>query len=464
MTLRPGLTGMFLALAVAGAGASGASSTATTASVAAERRADGDRAVSASAQRAYETARDKLLQVRTLLKDQDSQSSVGSGFIVSGDGLVITNYHVVSQVALQPQRYRLTYTRTGGVSGTLQLLAFDAVHDLALARIAPAESQAGARPGADAGNPGAPSLGSLGFRPQALALANGERIYSLGNPLDIGFAVVEGNYNGMVARSFYPQILFSGALSPGMSGGPALDGQGRVIGVNVATRLDGQQVSFLVPAQFAQDLLDRGRSAPPIVGPVYAELTRQLEAHQALLVQRLLAQSWRSDGNLRYRIPVPQEDFMRCWGSSSRAETKSVEFQSSDCQMEGALFISDQLRTGTVTVRHETYEGGKLGALRFAHAYTDRFRAKRVGGGAATTVPECKEGFSDLHGMPARTVVCLSAYRKLHGLFDLTVLVATVDATTQGVQGRMDARGIDFDNALRLVDHYLNGFGWNGSH
>src|SRR5882672_3384630 len=91
--------------------------------------------LSASAQRAYETARDKLLQVRTLLRDQDSQASVGSGFIVSSEGHVITNYHVVSQVALQPQRYRLTYTRADGATGVLQLLAIDALHDLALVRM-----------------------------------------------------------------------------------------------------------------------------------------------------------------------------------------------------------------------------------------------------------------------------------------------------------------------------------------
>jgi hypothetical protein len=295
-------------------------------------------------------------------------------------------------------------------------------------------------------------------------MANGERIFSLGNPLDIGFAVLEGNYNGLVNRSFYPQIFFAGALSPGMSGGPALDGQGRVIGVNVATRLDGQEVSFLVPAQFAEELLERGRAASPITGDSYPELTRQLLEHQAGLVERFLALPWRSAGHARYRIPVPQEDFMRCWGASSRAESKGMEFQSSECHMENALFISDQLRTGNLTVRHETFDGTKLGTLRFAQTYSNHFRMKRVGGGTSTTAPECRETFADLDGLPARTVVCLSAYRKLKGLYDLAVLVATVDAGQQGAQGRLDARGVDFDNALRLVDYYLHGYGWNGSH
>jgi len=416
-----------------------------------------EKALSPSAQRAFETARDKLVQVRTLLKDQDSQASVGSGFLVSADGLIITNYHVVSQIALQPQRYRLTYTRAGGASGALQLLAFDAVHDLALARLLPPD-------GANGPAAGPAAYATLGFRPRTQALSNGERIFSLGNPLDIGFAVLEGNYNGLVSRSFYPQIFFAGALSPGMSGGPALDGQGRVIGINVATRLDGQEVSFLVPAQFAEELLERGRGAAPITGDAYPELTRQLLEHQSNLVERFLALPWRSAGHARYRIPVPQEDFMRCWGSSSRAESKGMEFQSSECHMDSALFISDQLRTGNLTVRHETFDGAKLGTLRFSENYSNRFRMKHMGGGTSTTAPECRESFTDLDGLPARTVVCLSAYRKLKGLYDLSVLVATVDASQQGAQGRLDARGVDFDNALRLVDHYLHGYGWNGSH
>jgi len=430
--------------------------------------------LSPGAQRIFEAARDKLLQVRTLLREQDSQASVGSGFIVDADGLVITNYHVVSQFALQPQRYRLAYTRAGGSSGALQLLAFDAAHDLALVRMLPAGESSGAVQGRGEATPARP-FGVLHFRSRALPLANGERIYSLGNPLDIGFAVHEGNYSGLMQRSFYPRIFFAGALNPGTSGGPTLDREGQVIGVNSATQPAGQQVSFLVPAEFAEELLQRGRTASPITGDVYPELTRQLLAHQALLVQRFLALPWRGAGHPRYRIPVPQEDFMRCWGSSSRAESKGLQFERSDCEMEGGgILVGAFQQTGRLSVRHEAYDGSRLGALRFAQAYSNSFRNERFGAGdfrnvllgigSATTEPQCQESFVDREGLPLRAVVCLSAYRKLKGLFDLSVLVTTVDANTQGVQGRFDARGVDFDNTMRLARYYLDGYGWNGSH
>ena len=54
--------------------------------------------LSASARRIYDVGRPRLLQVRTLLRDQDSQASVGSGSLVGPDGLILTNYHVISQV------------------------------------------------------------------------------------------------------------------------------------------------------------------------------------------------------------------------------------------------------------------------------------------------------------------------------------------------------------------------------
>ena len=196
--------------------------------------------ISRDAQRAYETTRDKLVQIRTLLRNSNTQASVGSGFFVSANGLIITNFHVASQLALEPERYRGVYVPVDGKEAEVELLAFDVRNDLALLRVK---------------TPAAGATPQLSFRGADRPLARGERIYSLGNPLDIGFAVTEGTYNGLVQRSFYPRIFFGGALNPGMSGGPALDDAVQVVGINVSKRLDGDLLSFLIPAEFAQELL-----------------------------------------------------------------------------------------------------------------------------------------------------------------------------------------------------------------
>jgi hypothetical protein len=402
--------------------------------------------VSLSARKVYEQARSQLVQIRTVLKGRASQTSVGSGFFVTKDGLIVTNFHVVSEAALKPERHDLVYVTADGREAPLQILQLDVLHDLALLKAADAAGR-----GFDA----------LAFRPEAVALSQGERIYSLGNPLDVGFAVVQGTYNGLVKRSFYPQIFFGGALSGGMSGGPALDEEGHVVGINVARRVDGEQVSFLVPASFATALLARGKDAAPITGAAYGIVDEQLQKHQALLTERFVQQGWKSATHARYNVPVPPDVFMRCWGSSEPSRTGGLDFERSDCVMDTRIFVGD-FNTGTISLRHESYDGSKLGPLRFAARYSQSFRNEgfvRLSP-QHQTKPRCHEDFVDRNGLALRAVVCVRAYKKLPQLYDVSVLVATLDQNDAGVQGRFDAQGVSFANAQLLARHYLDAYGW----
>ena len=402
--------------------------------------------LSLSARKVYEQARSQLVQIRTVLKGRASQTSVGSGFFVTADGHILTNYHVVSQVALKPERHDLVYVTADGREAPVTILQIDVLHDLALLKAADADGR---------------RFDALSFRPEAQTLAQGERIYSLGNPLDVGFAVMEGNYNGLVKRSFYPQIFFGGALSGGMSGGPALDQEGRVIGVNVARRVDGEQVSFLVPAAFAAALLARGRESAPLPVPAYPTVAAQLTEHQAELTERFVRQGWKSATHPRYRVPVPADEFMRCWGSSEVSRTGGLDLERSDCVMDTQIFAGE-FNTGWIVVRHESYDGSKLGALRFAARHSASFRNEGFSRlrGELQTQPQCHEDYVDRKGLVLRAVTCLRAYKKLPQLYDVSVLVATLDQPEAGVQGRFDAQGVSFANAQRLARHYLEAYEW----
>ncbi|WP_431265409.1 S1 family peptidase [Roseateles chitinivorans] len=411
--------------------------------------------VSASARRLYDRSRAQLLQVRTLYNG--SQASVGSGFVVSAEGHVITNYHVVSQHALEPERYRLQYQTPEGDGGDIELLDFDARRDLALLRIV----RKGDTPDPK-GLIARMTATPLVFRKAEQPLAKGERIYSMGNPHDVAFAVVEGTYNGLVERSFDPLIYYSGSINPGMSGGPVIDEDGEIVGINVSTMIFAQQMSFLVPGEHAAALLARSRNAAPMKGAAWPKLRQQLMAYQDELSRNFVAQPWRTLTHPRYRFPIPQEEYMRCWGSGSSAEEQGLQMQRTQCRMEHALFINESLQTGYFGVTEEVYDGSKLGAVRFSAIYSASFRNERLGGpDRDRTAPYCKEDFvQQKDGPPLRAVACLRAYRKLEGLFDLTVLVTNVDASTEGALGRFDARGVSFANATKLTRHYLQGFAW----
>ena len=161
-----------------------------------------------------------------------SKSAIGSGFYVHPRYL-LTNYHVVSELVFRPEQYSLEIVHDDGRTEPVELANIDVVHDLALLRAA--------RPAGDA------------LQLSGDVLSKGSRVYAFGNPYDLGASIIEGTYNGLLEDSLYEKIHFSGALNPGMSGGPAIARDGRVVGVNVSTA--GNEVSFLVPAKFAIELL-----------------------------------------------------------------------------------------------------------------------------------------------------------------------------------------------------------------
>ncbi|MEO7337642.1 MAG: serine protease, partial [Caldimonas sp.] len=226
-------------------------------------------------------------------------------------------------------------------------------------------------------------------------------------------------------------------------------------------RVDGEQVSFLVPASFASALLARGRDAKPLVGAAYGILGAQLMQHQAALTDRFIAQGWRSGTHSRYQVPVPPDVFMRCWGSSDPSRTGGLDVERSDCAMDTRIFAGD-FTTGAIALRHESYDGNRLGPLRFAARYSQSFRNESFVRLSAEhqTKPQCHEDFVDRNGLALRAVVCMRAYKKLPQLYDLSVLVATLDQSTSGVQGRLDAQGVSFENAQRLSRHYIEAYGW----
>ena len=398
--------------------------------------------LSDTAQRLYEQARPRLLQIRIVLKNRETQASTGSGFIVSSSGLVVTNYHVISPIALEPDKYRVEYNGPDGRNGSLVLLALDVRHDLAVLMMDKLAAD------------------QLHFDWEAAEPRQGDRLYSLGNPLDIGFAVVEGTFNGYPQRGFYPQMLFTGAINPGMSGGPVLNAAGQVVGINVAKHMGGELVSFLVPDRYARALVQTARPDRPLKLPANAEITRQLLAHQEDLVARTMNKPFRQQTHGKYKVPLLDEAYARCWGDANSPRKRGLGVERSDCVMDTSLFTG-QGNTGALGVRHEVYDGSRLGTWRFYRQYSASFGDESFEpGGTNMTAAECHEDFVDQHGLPLRVVLCARAYRKFAGLYDMSVLVASLDDPLHGVQGRLDASGVSFGNGLKLVKHYVEGFAW----
>lgn len=183
---------------------------------------------STTSQTLYASLKSQILQIKIINTDTEEKSSIGSGFIVAKDNLIATNYHVISQIATQPSHYRGQYRTTDNQLGSFELLAFDVINDLALLR-------------ADK-----PLAAPLKF---AALPKKGTAIFSLGNPHDLGFVIIDGTNNGIIPKQDPPRVLLSASINSSMSGGPTVNADGDVVAINVAVRHNSGDISFLIPAK-----------------------------------------------------------------------------------------------------------------------------------------------------------------------------------------------------------------------
>ena len=409
--------------------------------------------LSATAEGIYAAARPKLLQVRTLVEAAGRQSTIGSAFLVSGDGVAITNYHVVSQYALEPDDYRLEYATADGRHGALTLLAVDVANDLAAVRL-----DRGGEP-------------FFAFDDRALkgTVPKGERLYSMGNPLDLGFTIVEGTYNGLVERSYAERIHFSGALNPGMSGGPTVAADGSVVGINVAKNLGGELVSFLVPARFAAALIAGAKDgAPPEPTAFVAEIGRQLKARQEKLYAALGDYGFRATGFGPYQAPEPAAPWFTCWARTNADQVPKARAaaNTTNCGSDARLFIAGDLNTGQIQLSQSYLRGVDLNDFQFAAFLTRETQSAWLSPWSRKwqTPQRCREDFVADPGAQdrplLRVVWCARAYRPFEGLYDVMVLSVTQDRAEEALASRLSLQSIAYDDAVALTRRFLEAVRW----
>ncbi len=167
-----------------------------------------------------------------------AQGGVGSGIVISPDGLVLTNNHVVGSA----RQIRLSNAE-GLVTGA-RVLGVDPDTDLALVRA----DIDGKLPAATLGD--------------SKLLRRGQLVVAIGNPLGFEFTVTAGvvsalgrSIRAVSGRMIEDVIQTDAALNPGNSGGPLVSSRGEVIGVNTAVIMGAQNICFAVASNTAQFVL-----------------------------------------------------------------------------------------------------------------------------------------------------------------------------------------------------------------
>lgn len=191
----------------------------------------------------------------------------GSGFIVSADGFVVTNKHVVLD-----EDADYTVFTNDGKSYPAKVLAKDPLQDLAILKID--QEQIVDRAGAFTARPFVPVL--LG---DADTLEIGQSVIAIGNALGefrntVSVGVISGLGRTITAsggadfvETLEDVIQTDAAINKGNSGGPLLNLAGEVIGINTATVLDAQNIGFAVPINQVKRAIEQVRAVGKITYP-----------------------------------------------------------------------------------------------------------------------------------------------------------------------------------------------------
>ena len=255
------------------------------------------------------------------------QGGSGSGFVFTPDGFMLTNSHVVHGAS------EIHVTTVEGDRFPAELVGDDPDTDLAVIR----------------GRTSAPSV-PLG---SSRTLAVGQLVIAVGNPLGFQHTVTAGVVSalGRTMRSRSGRLIdgvvqTDAALNPGNSGGPLVDSQGRVIGVNTATIMGAQGICFAIGADTAEFVASRlirdGRIRRSYVGimgqgvPLHRRIVRyyDLPSDSGLLVESVVAGSPAARAGLRERDVIVKFAGRPISGVDDLHRLLTAEFSDMDTELE----------------------------------------------------------------------------------------------------------------------------------
>lgn len=201
------------------------------------------------------------------------EQDIGSGFIVSSDGLIVTNRHVVQGQA----KYKVI-TDDGKKYDVVKIYR-DPVNDIAILKVNPSAGSGQVLKPVEMGD--------------SLTLKVGQIVVAVGTPLgqfrgSATKGIISGLGRGITAGSplegyvekLDDVIQTDAAINPGNSGGPLVNSSGQVIGVNTAIVTGAENIGFAIPIRVVKETLDNfnktGQFSRPYLGVVYQIVSREL--------------------------------------------------------------------------------------------------------------------------------------------------------------------------------------------
>ncbi|VAW97090.1 Serine protease precursor MucD/AlgY associated with sigma factor RpoE [hydrothermal vent metagenome] len=383
-----------------------------------------------------------LLQIRIVDVATDSKTTIGSGFFVNNAGLIATNYHVISKHVFEPKQYRIEYVlhdnkKTKSVYQA-KLVNFDVIHDLALLQ------------------PEKKIIKTPYLKLQNASLTKGEKIFSIGNPHDLGMAIITGTYNGLVDDSINNRIHLSSAINPGMSGGPSITEKGKVIGVNVATA--GNQIGFLVPVKYLKTLIKNKEQPKDFIEHIGKQILKNQDAY----ISRILKKPFKIKKLGHYQVPDKLASYLTCWGDS---ESKDLPYKISEnsCATKNDIYLASNFTTGDIHYSRYHVSAENMSRYRFAYIMEHLYKDAAVfltGSKKYFTNYECKTEFVTNNTITFKVSFCLRGYKHFSGVYDMMLSAVSLSKETTAIQTNLILAGVSYKNAISFSKKYLEAFSW----
>jgi len=384
-----------------------------------------------------------LYQIRLIDIASGEKSSIGSGFQISSDGLIATNYHVISGYARHPEKYKIEYLDNQGNKALLTLKSVDVINDLALVKREASEEM--------------PFFSISTTRP-----TKGEELFSLGNPHDLGMIVVPGTYNGLKKESFNDRIHFTGSVNSGMSGGPVVNKATKVVGINVAT--SGNQIGFLVPHEKLSALFTRYKQSPP--ESIKQQMTEQLNNNQEKLISSLLSAEWQIKKLGDGRFPTIDVPFIRCWGESNADKKEALMMVAvANCSLDENTYISGNFFTSSVEMDFQYLQAKKLSDTKFYQLFQRRLTRVMPGNKAGkddVTEFKCQHDIvmPTKQNINNKAVFCTRAYKDFANLYDVLYLGISIDKHEQALLSHFTLAGVSQQSSQAFTKQFMESVSW----
>ena len=244
----------------------------------------------------FEAANKAVVHIQTQVTDDSSyfdavpESDTGSGFFITADGLIVTNYHVIKDASI------ITVSLYDGSVYEAQLIGSDDENDVAVIRISPAQDAV---------------ISTLKFG-DSDSLLVGQKVIAIGNPFGYDRTMVTGIISGLSrpirdesGKVLLGMIQTSAPINPGNSGGPLLSTGGQVIGINTSiysTSGTSQGMNFAVASNTAaasvNDIVNYGKVSRGWLDLVPVQLSQSIVDYAGLKVSKGLLVSQVVPGGL----------------------------------------------------------------------------------------------------------------------------------------------------------------------